>query len=103
MQVFAEFFFTFGRFPGIIDHLPIIPTGKTLSVVKESDIILPSWLYQSFNYGDTRELVSVHFLAALNIYFGGNRASSKDVMSEFFHNLSMQAFSIFDDSIVLTL
>ena len=48
-----------------------------------------------------RGLVSVHFLAALNIYFGGNRALSKDVMSEFFHNLSMHALSISDDSIVL--
>ena len=46
-------------------------------------------------------LVSVHFLAALNIYFGGNRALSKDVMSEFLHNLSMQTLSISDDSIVL--
>ena len=46
-------------------------------------------------------LVSVHFLAALNIYFGGNRALSKDVMSEFFHNLSMPALSISEDSIVL--
>ena len=39
----------------------------------------------------------MHFLAALNIYFGGKR----DVMSEFFHNLSMQALSISDDSVVL--
>ena len=41
------------------------------------------------------------FLAAINIYFGGNRALSKDVMSEFFHNLSMPALSISEDSIVL--
>ena len=48
-----------------------------------------------------RGLVSVHFLAARNIYFGGNRALSKNVMSEFFHNLSMQTLSISDDLIVL--
>ena len=41
------------------------------------------------------------FLAAINIYFGGNRALSKDVMSDFFHNLSMPALSISEDSIVL--
>ena len=46
-------------------------------------------------------LVSMHFLVALNIYFGGNRALSKDAMSEFLHNLSMPALSISDDSIVL--
>ena len=61
----------------------------------------PSWLYQNFSYGDTRGLVSVHFLAALNIYFGGNRALSKDVTSEFFHNHSMKTLSISNNSIVL--
>ena len=43
----------------------------------------------------------MHFLAALNIYFGGNRPLSKDVFSEFFHSISMQTLSISDDSIVL--
>lgn len=48
-----------------------------------------------------RGLVSVYFLDALNIYFGGNSALSKDVMSKFFHNLSMQALSISGDLVVL--
>ena len=101
MRTFAEFLFTFGRFPRTIDHLPIIPTRETPSFVKESDIISSSWLYWNFNYGDRRGLVSVHFLAALNIYFGENRALSKDTISEFFHNLSLQALSKSDDSIVV--
>ena len=101
MRVFAEFFFTFEGFPGTIDHPPIAPMRETLSFVKESDIISPSWLYQNFNYGEMSRLVSVHFLAAINIYFGGNKALSKNVMSEFFHNFSMHALSISDDSIVL--
>ena len=42
VQVFVEFFFIFGRFPGIIDHLPIIPTMETSSFVKENEIISPS-------------------------------------------------------------
>ena len=69
MRVFAKFFFIFGRFPGAIDHLPIIPMGGATSFVKESDVISPSWLYQNFNNGDTGGLVSVHSLAALNIFF----------------------------------
>ena len=64
MRGFAKFFFAFGRFSGSIDHLPIIPKGETPSFVKERNIISPSWLYQNFNYGDKRGLVSVHFLAA---------------------------------------
>ena len=101
MRVFGKFFFPFGRFRGTIDHLPIVPTGKRPSFVKESNIISPSWLYRNFNYGDMRGLVSMHFLVAINIYFGGNVALSKYVLSEFFHNLSMQTLNISDDSIVL--
>ena len=43
---FSRFFFIFGRFPGIIDPLPIIPGEETSSFIKESDIISPFWLYQ---------------------------------------------------------
>ena len=42
MRGFAKFFFAFERFPGSIDHLPIIPKGETPSFVKERDIISPS-------------------------------------------------------------
>ena len=63
--------------------------------------MLPSKLRQNLNYVDMRRLVSLRFLAALNIYFGGNKALSSDVMSESFHNLSMQVLSISEDSIML--
>ena len=35
----------------------------------------------------------------MNIYFGGDKTISQNVMSEFFHNLSLQALSIDDDSV----
>ena len=41
------------------------------------------------------------FLGILNICSGGNRALSNNVMSKFFHNLSMQALSISGDLVVL--
>ena len=47
-------------------------------------------------------LVSIQFLAALNIYLAGSAKNSKDAMSEFFHNLSLQALSIEDDRIHIT-
>ena len=62
------------------------------------------WHYfksQNFSYGDTRGLVSLHLLAALNIYSDGKRALSNDVMSKFSHNLSMPGLSISNDSVVL--
>ena len=64
--VFDEFLFNFGRLPGTIDHLPIVPTGEIPIFVKESDIISPSWFYRYFNYVDMKGLGSVHFLAAIN-------------------------------------
>ena len=51
--------------------------------------------------GDTRGLVCVHFLAALNVHLGSNKMISKNAISEFFHNLSMQALSKSDDIIVI--
>ena len=42
MRVFSEFLVTFGRFPGTIDYLPIVPMREMPSFVKKSDIILPS-------------------------------------------------------------
>ena len=50
--------------------------GETPSFVKERGIFSIFWLYNYFNYDDTRGLVNVHFLAALNIYFGGSGALS---------------------------
>ena len=38
-------------------------------------------------------LVSTQFLVAFNIFIGGSNAVSKNAMSEFFHNLSMQVLS----------
>ena len=51
--------------------------------------------------GKARGLVCVHFLAALNVHFGGDKMVSKNAMSEFFHNLSMQALSKSDDAILI--
>ena len=44
-------------------------------------------------------LVSVQFLAALNVFMGGDKTISKNAMSEFLNNLSMQALSRDDDRI----
>ena len=43
----------------------------------------------------------MRFLAALNVHLDGNKMISKNAMSEFFHNLSMQALSKSDDTIVI--
>ena len=52
-----------------------------------------------FTYGgrDLRGIVSVQFLAALNIFLGGDSELSRDAMSELFHNLSWQALTSDND------
>ena len=95
-----RFFFAFGRFP-TINELIIVPTGDVPSFVKSIGIISPSELYKRFNSGDTRGLVCIHLPATLNVHLGGDNMISKNAMSEFSQNLSMQALSKSDDIIVI--
>ena len=43
----------------------------------------------------------MQYLAALNVHLSGNKTISKSATSEFFHNLSFQALSKSDDSVLL--
>ena len=102
-QTFTRFLFAFRRFP-TINKLMIVSTGNVPSSVLSSDIVSPSKLYKRYNSGNTRGLVCIHFLAALNVHLGGDKMISKNAISEFFrffHNLSMQGLSISDDTIVI--
>ena len=80
LQTFDRFFFAFGRFPAI-NKLTVVPTSDAPSFVTSSDVISPSELYKSYNLDDTRGLVCIHFLAALNIHLGGDKMISKNAMS----------------------
>ena len=51
---------------------------------------------------NVRVLLSVQFLVALNACLAGSAKDSKDVISEFFHNLSLQALNIENDRIHIT-
>ena len=51
--------------------------------------------------GNELRLVCVCFLAALNVYLGGDKMISENAMSVYFRNLSMQALSKSDDAIVI--
>ena len=62
----------------------------------------PSDLYKKFKGTDVKGLVSLHSLAVLNIYFGGNQDVSKVAISEYFKNLTYQALSQENDDISLS-
>ena len=100
MYTVDRFFFAFGRLPAI-NNVAIILTGEVLSFVKSRDVISPFELYKKFNSGGTRGLICVQFLATCNIHFDGDKTISKESQSKLFHDLSMQALSKSEDSILL--
>ena len=80
-----------------------VPPGVKPAFVRTSDQISPTEINEKFQNGPSYGLAAVQFLAALNVYFGGNKELSRNVMSEFFHNLSLQALTVDDDRIEITL
>ena len=93
LQVFNSFYFKTGRFPGNYTDLILVPTGKNPSFVKSFDQISPVDLNDKFQNTPSYGIAAVHFLAALNIFFGGEKNLSQDVMTELLHNLSSQALN----------
>ena len=90
----------YGRFTAI-NELTIVPTGDVPDFVKSKDVISPLELYDKFSSGSSRGLACVYFLAALSIHLGGKKLISKNAMSEFYLNLSMQALSNLNDEVFL--
>ena len=82
------FCFKHGRFLGS-QKLIAIPQVKTPPFLKTDIPISPIDLYKMFVGTDAKALVSIQGLAALNIYFGGNKFASQHVMSEYLNNLTL--------------
>ena len=93
LRVFNSFYFKTGRFPGNYTDLILVPTGKNPSFVKSFDQISPVELNDKFQNMPSYGIAAVHFLAAINIFFGGEKSLSQDVMTELLHNLSYQALN----------
>ena len=93
LRVFNLFYFKTGRFPGNYTDLILVPTGKNPPFVKSFDQISPVELNDKFQNTSCYGIAAVHFLAALHIFFGGEKSLSQDVMTELLHNLSYQALN----------
>lgn len=76
LEATDRYFFAFGRFPAT-NKLTVAPTGNVPSFVHWRDVFWPSELPKRYNLIDTRGLVCVHFLAALNVHLGGDKMISK--------------------------
>ena len=99
LKIFNRFYFKTGRFPGNHFDLMIVPPGVKPSLVETRDEISPSEINEKFQSGSSYGLAAVQFINALNIYFGGEKQLSQNVMNEFFHNMSLQALNIDDDNV----
>ena len=99
LKIFSRFYFKTGRFPGNYNDLMVAPPGVKPSFVKSHDEISPVEINEKFHGTSSYGLASVQFIAALHSYFSGNRELSRNVMSEYFQNLSLQALTIDNDNI----
>ena len=96
LKIFSDFYFKTGRFPGSYNLLNV-PPGINPPFIKKHDRLSPFEIHAKFNGSDAYGLISVQFLAALNVFFGGDKLDSQNVMSEYLNNLSLQALTIDDD------
>ena len=96
LTIFSDFYFKTGRFPGV-HNLLNVPPGINPPFIQKHDTLSPFEIHEKFNGSDAYGLISVQFLAALNVFFGGDKLNSQNVMSEYLHNLSLQALTIDDD------
>ena len=85
-------YYLYGRFPGLKDFTNVPFVDKTIFLKTETILSLPD-LYSKFSATDAKGIaakgkVSLHALAALNIYFGGERTISQTAFGEFMRNLT---------------
>ena len=92
LETYKDFFYNSGRFPGNNTIVPV-PRARVPSFIESTDVLLPLALYETYVGRDMRGIVSVQFVAAFNIFCGGDSELSREAMSELFHNLSWQALT----------
>ena len=71
----------------------MVPQAQISPFLKTQTPLSPIDLYQNFKATDTKAIVSIQALAALNIHFGGDKTIYEKALREFLHNLSFQSVS----------
>ena len=98
MKILSNFYFKTGRFPGY-SELINVPPGVNPHFIEKNDRISPFEINEKFKDSSCYGIASVQFISALHVFFAGEKNLLKNVMSEFLHNLSLQALTIDDDRI----
>ena len=80
LDSWVAFYYKHGRFPGNSD-LTILPQSQNPKLIDPLSVGLsPVDLYNKFSAGDAKGLVSFQAIAALFIYYGGERLLAKRAM-----------------------
>lgn len=74
----------------LTNGLLIVPNGKTTRVSEKSYL---KTLYEMLQGTKSNGLVSLQFLSALNIFFGGSVDLSRDAITGLYNNLLFEALS----------
>ena len=85
LKLFQVFYYFNGRLPLTNGLLPI-PDGETLDGSEKKSL---KTFYEVLKGVKSHGLVSVQFLSALHLFFGGNVELSKDTITELYKNLSL--------------
>ena len=101
LGAWISFYYLYGRFPGSEEFVNIPLVNKPVFLKTETNLS-PANLYSKFSATDVKGLVSIHTLAALNIYFGRDRTISQTAYGEFMNNLTYQALSQENDTIFMS-
>ena len=86
LSLFNRYFFPAGSF-ATENNFVYVPEGFTLPFIKSYDKISPAALHEKFQSGNAYGQASVQFLAALNIFIGGQKYPSRHAMTELFTTL----------------
>ena len=77
-----SFYYLYESFPESSNCTNVHFVDKSISLKTETTLLPPN-LYSKCSATDAKGLVSLHALAALNIYFGGERTISQTAFDEF--------------------
>ena len=100
LDSWIAFYYQYGRFPGS-EKLNSVPQVDKPTFLRTETLFSPPDLYKKFAGTDAKGLVSLHALAALNIYFGESRVTSETSFGELLKNLTYQALSQENDDLFL--
>ena len=90
-MLFDFFYFVNGRFPTTGVHT-FIPRADLPMEVNDEELNIKKW-YEKFRTTNSHALISSQFLAALNIFFGGDPELSRRFLTEFYQNMTVSTLS----------